>query len=60
LFLINKFYTILFLLYKIPAKAEVKQRWLLMTEEIHSVVAAETATVVVAVVSEAVTPAPGK
>jgi hypothetical protein len=32
LFLINEFYTILFLLYKIPAKAEVKQRWLLMTE----------------------------
>jgi hypothetical protein len=57
LFLINKFYTILFLLYLNPLQAEVKQKWVLMTEEILSVEATETAT---AGVLGAATAVPGK
>jgi hypothetical protein len=55
LFLIKELYTILFLTNKYPLYAEVKQKWVLMTEETPS--GAETATVGV---SEAATAAPEK
>lgn len=57
LFLINKFYTILFLPYCYPFITEVKRKWVLMTEEILTVVATETETTED---SEAATAAPGK
>jgi hypothetical protein len=62
LFLIKELYTILFLINSYPLEAEVKQKWVLMTEETPS--GEETATVVAetaaAEVSEAATAAPGK
>jgi hypothetical protein len=55
LFLIKELYTILFLINSYPLEAEVKQKWVLMTEETPS--GEETATVAF---SEAATAAPEK